>query len=84
MKINCPCGYRIPDITDKLSSKARYVTDRSWFEYMEKETHGMISDFKHRFMWQCYQCGRLAIDDAENEIHFFKPEGQTPKMDILS
>ena len=36
-----------------------------------------------RTMWQCGACGRLYIDDEQNELHVFEPESLSTSKRIL-
>jgi hypothetical protein len=35
MKIKCLCGNLIVDQTDELPTKAHYISDRHWFQFLE-------------------------------------------------
>ena len=36
MKIQCPCGYLIPDSTDNLPNKAHFIADQDWDAFWEE------------------------------------------------
>jgi len=84
MKIKCPCGHLIPDSTDNLPQKAHFITDKTWFRYQEEDKKGFLSDFPHRLMYQCYLCGRLALNDSQHRLHFFAPEDPKSPLNIFS
>jgi len=36
-----------------------------------------------RLVWQCRECGRLYVDDADGQLHSFAPEGAPVDREIL-
>jgi len=50
----------------------------------EKACMGIRKANQHRMMWQCYECGRIFIDDENYELQIFKPESQETNKKIFS
>jgi hypothetical protein len=53
----------------------------------EKESACMqlrTRSFGHRLMWQCPQCGRLYIDDAQNNLQCFEPASSSVPKGMLA
>jgi hypothetical protein len=36
-----------------------------------------------RLAWQCRECGRLYVDDADAQLHCFAPEGASVSREVL-
>lgn len=89
MKMKCNCGNTILDITDALSYKAHYIPDEDWHEVMEKidgyieernqdkgklcmEMRKTIIE-KTRLIYQCTNCGKIYIEDKEENLIEFNP-----------
>ena len=91
MHFYCKCGNRISDTTDMISYKAHVIPDQDWDNFVDeicdaiesKETdrEKVIQNFfsktlnADKLMYQCTQCGCIFIDDEDNTLRSFVPEG---------
>lgn len=73
----CPCGTQISDVGYPCAAKAALFTD---VEFDEAETayRTIACDLvlQSRDVWECYECGRIAIDHPEsgsNKIKWYAP-----------
>lgn len=76
-KVNCPCGTQLSDVGYPCPNKAALVTDVV-FDEAETRERTVSSDvvLDSRDVWECYECGRLAIDHPEsgsNRIKWYVP-----------
>jgi hypothetical protein len=75
--VRCPCGMQISDVGDPCLAKAALVTDVV-FDEAETRERMVSSDviLESRDVWECYECGCIAIDHPEsgsNKIKWYKP-----------
>lgn len=82
MKILCECGSLIRDQTDFLSYKAHLIADQDITDALELSDKGSSSWWHSlsRMMYQCGECGRLWINDHDNELRSFVPEQPAPHL----
>ncbi|WP_162933090.1 hypothetical protein [Roseovarius sp. EL26] len=89
VKIKCECGAVIPDQTDNLSFKGYVFGDKDWFNFWDivdeaienppavetKEQTAMRirRSEKTRMAWECFQCGRLYMDDSQSQLVQYVP-----------
>lgn len=100
MWIKCSCGNRIHDNTDNIPYKARYISDQDWFDVLDKidasiesaernkeklcmDSSNYIYE-KSKEIYQCYECGRLYVDDNNRKLHEFIPAEDMKGKVILS
>ena len=93
MKLLCPCGATIHDGTDFKLDKARFIADQDWFDAVDvpaglsaaqvQETVGDQLRDVGRSMWQCAQCGRLAVDDHDYVVRWFEPVDEATPRALL-
>lgn len=97
MHFLCKCGYSIHDTSDNLSYKANIIADQDMDEFWNlieeaekphNETKAIfhkLTDLMIRCIYQCPLCGRLYIEDQDNDFRFicFSPcsEGE-PDSDV--
>ncbi|TDC81156.1 hypothetical protein [Actinomadura sp. 7K507] len=82
MKISCACGEVIPDQTDFIPYKARFVADMDWDDVAEGDVGERLWEWS-RCMWQCTACGRLYVEDRQGGLHCFAPEKAGVPSDLL-
>ncbi len=85
MNFACRCGYHFYDNSDNLSFKAHILADEDWNEFVgyledaekphtEKiENMGRSLDLLERCIYQCPECGRLFLEDADGSLTMFTP-----------
>jgi surface antigen len=79
-KVNCPCGTQISDVGYPCPNKAALFTDVAFDQAEISDSHRfVVSDviLDSRDVWECYECGRLAIDYPEagsNSLKWYVPE----------
>ena len=89
MKIGCECGASIPDQTDRLPNKGHIFGDRDWCSFWDKIDAAIENPPKHetrqetvmrtrqgetsRHVWECHQCGRLYLEDANHDLIEYFP-----------
>jgi len=75
--VRCPCGTQISDVTWPCTSKGSLVTEVA-FDENETLERTVKSDviLDSRDVWECYECGCIAIDHREsgsNKIKWYAP-----------
>lgn len=89
MKIQCSCGTIIPDQTDFLPYKARFIADEEWFDFWENIDRAIVNlkEEKEKLLmnvrqsgigkffnaYQCSKCGKLFIENRNHELQEFSP-----------
>ncbi|MBR3045912.1 MAG: hypothetical protein IKI45_15695 [Oscillospiraceae bacterium] len=87
MNFACRCGYVFHDNTDELSFKAHILADQDTNEFWNlfedaekphtaKEQHrilGQVSGLLRKCIYQCPECGRLFLKDANGSLTMFTP-----------
>lgn len=75
--VRCPCGTQISDVGYPCSAKAALFTDVALDE-AENADRMVKADviINSRDVWECYECGNIAIDHPEsgsNKIKWYAP-----------
>ncbi len=94
MHFFCECGYRVTDITDYISYKARIIADQDWFDFYDRIEAAIKSDETDKekiinefwrdtldisnAMYQCPKCGCIFISGERTILHAFKPVREVP------
>lgn len=82
-QLACLCGHRMSncsDINEYCGTIAPdYLVDYAWDEMAEPDRYEVVAD-KARDVWECPECGRLAIQymPGENRYKYYKPEDDKP------
>ena len=76
MKFACACGSVIRDQTDYLPYKGYRISDQDIYDAADISDQGSADWWPNltRSMYQCHSCGRLWIDDHNDELKSFMPE----------
>lgn len=80
MKLHCSCGNVMADNSDMLSYKAHFIADRD-YDDRDDSNQGLLLE---RTMYQCWECGRLWVDDQDNNPRCFEPASPDTPKDILN
>jgi hypothetical protein len=99
MKFVCDCDATIYDITEYISYKAHYITDQDWGVLLDgvdhviddvaiskKDAVNKILDFislVHRSIYQCTYCGRVYLDDVNNQLHGYVPRNEETSKELF-
>ena len=72
-KLNCPCGWQISNVGSPNDWTGVIVNDHQRDEHFEDRLEDF--DMSLKGIWECTQCGRLAIDRTASgrEVVWFKP-----------
>lgn len=75
--VRCPCGTQISDVGYPCASKGALVTDVKLDQHESTERTIQVDVvLESRDVWECYDCGRIAIDYPEagsNSIKWYAP-----------
>ena len=85
MKITCACGALLSDNTDFIPNKAHLVADQDYFDFFDTQP-GRERQQYERTMYQCYDCGRLLLQNRAGDLHhytFFSPDDREAARDAL-
>jgi len=90
MKILCTCDHLIIDQTDGLKNKAYFIADAQWNAFWdavdaavekpgtarqkEAQVMHLRSQKVFRMAWECYNCGKLYVQDQSNELKAYTPD----------
>jgi hypothetical protein len=78
-KLNCPCGYQMSNVMSPCPYNGYLITDRQ-LETFHDEPDGLsiaIID-KGRDIWECPECGRMAIVKDDNHYKWYSPDDGNP------
>lgn len=75
--VRCPCGTQISDVGDPCAAKGALVPDVVTDEAENRERMMSVDVvLGSRNVWECYECGNIAIDHPEsgpNKIKWYAP-----------
>ena len=93
MKIQCTCDQLIIDQSDGLKNKAYFISDVQWNDFWDAvdtaiEQPGSAKEKEARVMrlrslkvfrnaWECYNCGKLYIDDQNYQLKAYSPDSKS-------
>ena len=74
-KLICPCGNQISDVAVPSADKSLMISDVD-MDAVEGD-HGVI-DFSQfiqrtRDVWHCRECGRIAIEEKDRAVTWYRP-----------
>lgn len=84
-KVNCPCGNQISDVISPNNYTGIVITSKTLDSYYELEEtpcgKNLMAETIHGDgleMWECPECGRIAISVKRNssEIKWYIPEDE--------
>lgn len=77
-KLNCPCGWQISNVCE--NEQIMYlISNRMWSELWEMDGHDFDpGKVRHKDLWKCQECGRIAIESGADEERSLKVEWYEP------
>jgi hypothetical protein len=78
-KLNCPCGWQISNVGSPNDWTGSIINDNQRDQYFDDAAEDRMTDIDFsalKEIWECVECGRLAIDKTAigREVIWFKPE----------
>lgn len=73
-KLNCPCGWQISNACSPSSWIFHLLSDEEHAKLFDDETEVKDGKLQTIDLWECTQCGRVAI--GGNPVRWYTPEGE--------